>query len=495
MTAARSRPLAQTLRQPGLVALLTLPPLSLVLRRWAPELDPTFINAWFHVIVVRGIAGAALIVALAAARSTRRTAAGPGPVFLAAGCVAVGITMVGHGLLTPGVLGQTFSPWISRLPWVAIVLFALALALAAVPGGRLHQQVANHPAAVLLGTIIVLGVPVAALVADPHLFAARPYTWGTSVEWVATIAVWTMLIPVTYTHWQRWKLSTDFVQFALAGAAAMTLAAATSLRLGQLWRLSWWDYHAYLLAGFVGAVVALTAASRRSKAVAESIAEAFATDPIVHIANGYPEALRTLVLAVEAKDPYTHGHSRRTAEVAARVGSRLRLDSDQLRALTRGAYLHDVGKIGIDESILNKRGRLDIEERVEIERHPVIGAEMVKGASSLTETLDVIRHHHERWDGDGYPGRLAGSDIPYLARITAVADVWDALTTDRSYRPGWAPAEALAHILAGAGTHFDPMIVEVLAETVYTDLGVVRPGRDGDVAVAAAAAESCHELR
>lgn len=488
------RPLAQLFRQPGLLALLVLPPLSLVVRNWAPNLDPSFINPMFHLVVVGGIAGAALIVALAAARSTHRTAAGPGPVLLAAGCLAVGITMVGHGLLTPGVLGHTFSPWIGRLPWVAIALFAVALTLAAVPGGRTHQQIANHPTAVLLSTVVVVGVPVTALVLDPGLVAPTSPAWESTIYAVVTVAIWGMLVPVTYTHWQRWKLGADLIQFALAGAAAMTIAAATSLRMGELWHLSWWDYHGYLLAGFAGAVFALTVSSRRSKAVADSIAEAFQSDPIVHISNGYPEALRTLVLAVEAKDPYTHGHSRRTAEVAARIGSRLRLSSADLRALTRGAYLHDVGKIGIDEAILNKRGALDPMERLEIERHPEVGAAMVQGASSLSETLDVIRHHHERWDGGGYPSGLASTAIPYLARITAVADVWDALTTDRSYRPGWHPADALAHILAGAGTHFDPAIVDVLAETVYTDLGVSRPTANGDVAVAAAAAESCHEL-
>lgn len=493
-TDARPSLLVRVARQPGLVALLALPPASLLLRRWAPTLDPAFINPHFHLVVVGGIAVAALMVAVAAAKSTRRTATGAGPVLLAAGCLAVGLTMVGHGLLTPGVLGRSFSPWIGRLPWMAIVLFAVALTLAAVPPGRLHRRIAEHPTTVLVTTVIVLAVPVGVLVADPDIVLARTASWENGAEWVATVAVWAMLLPVTYTHWQRWRLGSDLVQFALAGAAAMSIAAATSLRMGKLWHLSWWDYHGYLLAGFVGAVVALTIGSRRSRAVADSIAEAFENDPIVHIASGYPEALRTLVLAVEAKDPYTHGHSRRTAEIAARVGSRLRLDSNQLRALTRGAYLHDVGKIGIDEAVLNKQGRLDATERREIERHPVIGAEMVRGASSLTETLDVIRHHHERWDGAGYPDGLAGVDIPYLARITAVADVWDALTTDRSYRPGWAPADALAHILAGAGSHFDPAIVDVLAETVRTDLGVARPSGHGDVSVAVTAVERCHEL-
>jgi putative nucleotidyltransferase with HDIG domain len=332
------------------------------------------------------------------------------------------------------------------------------------------------------------------MVHSPTAIAPAFFGWEDNAYWViAAVTVGGCLVSCS-THWRRWRLGGDVVQFSLSGASAMVIAAVTSLRLGELWRLSWYDYHGYLLAGFGGAVVAIVISERRSSEVLDTIATAFDSDPIVHITTGYPEALRTLVRAVEVKDPYTHGHSRRTAELAARLGGRLRLSTDDLRALTRGAYLHDIGKIGIPETILNKPGRLDADERVEIERHPLIGVEMVKAAPSLSETTAVILHHHERWDGSGYPSGLAETDIPFLARITTVADVWDALTTDRPYRSSWSGSEALSHVMAGSGTHFDPRIVDVLVEIAYTDLGVRRSSDAGDVAAAMQAAESCHEL-
>ena len=486
--------ISRILRQPGLVALLGLPPLTLLVRRWAPELDPSFWNPTFHLVVVGGIAVAATVVAAVAARATSRTASNAGPVLLSAGCLALGILMTGHGLLTPGVLGQSFNPWVARLPWIAVLLFAVSLALAARPASALHRRIVAHPKAVIVATVGVLAPAVGFVVADPSAVAPSELAWEDEARWVVMAVVVGLMVPVTVTHWRRWRLGADLVQFSLAGAAAMVAASVSSLRLGELFHLSWWDYHGYLLAGFVGAVVGIAVSSRRNRAVIDTIADAFDDSPIVHIESGYPEALRALVSAVEAKDPYTHGHSRRTAELAARLGSRMRLGTDDLRALTRGAYLHDVGKIGIDEAILNKPGVLDPVERRDVERHPVLGAEMVRSAPSLAETIDVIRHHHERWDGHGYPDGLVAREIPLLARITAVADVWDALTSDRSYRPGWDPADALAHIVAGASTHFDPALVDLLVEFAYTDLGVRAPSARGDVTVAVTAVENCHEI-
>ena len=156
------------------------------------------------------------------------------------------------------------------------------------------------------------------------------------------------------------------------------------------------------------------------------------------------------------KDTYTHGHSERTAKVAVELGARMGLPADRLRVIARGAYLHDLGKIGISDEILNKPGALDAAERRIMETHPRLGYELASGAPTLREALPVILHHHERVDGGGYPEGLRGREIPLEARVVAVADVWDALTSDRAYRPGWEPARALAHIEAGRGTPLRP---------------------------------------
>jgi HD-GYP domain-containing protein (c-di-GMP phosphodiesterase class II) len=179
--------------------------------------------------------------------------------------------------------------------------------------------------------------------------------------------------------------------------------------------------------------------------------------------------------------------------VATALGVRLALPPEQLRLLAQGAYLHDVGKIAIPNEILNKPGALTDEERAVVETHAAVGAEMVAHAPSLAGCAAVVRHHHERFDGAGYPDRLADSSIPLLARITAVADVWDALTSDRAYRPGWEPGRALAHIVDGSGAHFDPRVVSALVD-LASEWGYRLPAARGDVDEALQAADDCHDV-
>jgi HD-GYP domain-containing protein (c-di-GMP phosphodiesterase class II) len=140
--------------------------------------------------------------------------------------------------------------------------------------------------------------------------------------------------------------------------------------------------------------------------------------------------------------------------------------------------LHDIGKIGVPDQILNKPGILTPDERAEIEKHPDMGWEIVRQSPSLQGALKVIRYHHERIDGTGYPDHLAGNDIPLEARIAAVADVWDALTSDRAYRPAFAMDQALDVMMAARGSHFDPEPLDALLELLDQEgirvLGAIR---------------------
>jgi HD-GYP domain-containing protein (c-di-GMP phosphodiesterase class II) len=240
-------------------------------------------------------------------------------------------------------------------------------------------------------------------------------------------------------------------------------------------------------------VFAIWVRYRRTQRVDEVLTATFDRDPMAHIVDGYPEALKTLVLAVEAKDAYTHGHSERTALLAVQLGLRVGVSDDVLRAVARGGYLHDVGKIAISDAILNKPGALTAEERAHIETHPRLGYELVEPEPALREALAPVLYHHERWDGNGYPDGLRGTEIPLTARLVAVADVWDALTSDRSYRPGLAPEVALTHIAAGRGAHFDPDLVDAFL-TLAADWGYVPLPVEGDPYQAWQAAESCHEV-
>lgn len=182
------------------------------------------------------------------------------------------------------------------------------------------------------------------------------------------------------------------------------------------------------------------------------------------------ETFRVLGLALEHRDFETHGHTDRVVRLSRAFAERLDLDADSVQALVWGAYLHDLGKLSIEDPVLLKPSSLTESEFALVERHTVIGEEIASGIAFLPrETLQVVRNHHERWDGTGYPDGLAGEDIPYLARMFALADVYDALTSARPYKSAWTLERARATIAAAAGTQFDPALVEPFLEVVGAD--------------------------
>ncbi len=173
------------------------------------------------------------------------------------------------------------------------------------------------------------------------------------------------------------------------------------------------------------------------------------------------QVIFALAAAVEAKDPYTEAHTQRVAESARRVGTILGLPASQRDALYRGGIIHDIGKIGVPDSVLLKPGPLSRDELVAMRLHPIIGENIVAPLRSGADLLPIIRHHHERFDGDGYPDRLAADEIPRLARIISVCDAYDALVNDRPYRQRRTRDEAVLILAEGAGRQWDPEIVEL----------------------------------
>lgn len=177
--------------------------------------------------------------------------------------------------------------------------------------------------------------------------------------------------------------------------------------------------------------------------------------------------LCTLAKSIEAKDPSTEGHCERLAALAVALGQSLGLPPEDRKALHRGGYLHDLGKVAVPEAILRKPGPLTPEERVLMQRHPTIGEAICRPLRSLRDVLPIIRHHHERQDGSGYPDGLRGEAIPLPARILQVVDVYDALTTDRSYRQALEPHAALELLAAETRRGWwDPEVVRAFRETV-----------------------------
>ncbi|MBN1664753.1 MAG: response regulator [Deltaproteobacteria bacterium] len=179
------------------------------------------------------------------------------------------------------------------------------------------------------------------------------------------------------------------------------------------------------------------------------------------------EVIFSLALAVDAKDPYIHGHCQRLAKISVEIGKQLHLSDEELQALHRGGILHDIGKIGIPESILFKTGPLTAEEIDVMSNHPEKGEQICKPLRTLANALPIIRHHHEHIDGSGYPDKLKGEAIPLGARIVAVVDFFDALITDRPYRKALSHEEALNMLhTAVMNGHLDAQIVDIITDLV-----------------------------
>ncbi|MGQ9682469.1 MAG: HD domain-containing phosphohydrolase [Anaerolineae bacterium] len=183
------------------------------------------------------------------------------------------------------------------------------------------------------------------------------------------------------------------------------------------------------------------------------------------------QMVTALVRAVEVRDHYTAGHSMRVAHFAVMLANALSLPPGEVESIRIAALLHDVGKVGVSDLILNKPGPLTDEERSLVEQHPTIGCQIISGIPALAPCLPLVRHHQERYDGLGYPDRLAGEQIPLGARILAVADSFEAITADRAYRRGRTPAEALEILVSGAGHHWDPALVELWRQVAPQAMG------------------------
>ena len=181
--------------------------------------------------------------------------------------------------------------------------------------------------------------------------------------------------------------------------------------------------------------------------------------------------ITTLARTIDAKSPWTAGHSERVSQMSVAIACVMGLPEAELERLYRGGLLHDIGKIGVPASILDKKGRLTDEEMAVMRSHVTVGARILEPLTALEDVLPIVLYHHERWDGKGYEAGLAGTDIPRLARIVCVADTYDAMRSDRPYRTGRSPDETLEEIAMCSGSQFDPEVVEAFVEYMASDEG------------------------
>jgi HD-GYP domain-containing protein (c-di-GMP phosphodiesterase class II) len=249
--------------------------------------------------------------------------------------------------------------------------------------------------------------------------------------------------------------------------AAQVLLAQVPLMIlwGVVWHASWWMYHAMYAVAFAVLFAGWAVEARRAGSL-QAIADALSMrDALAQLNRGRDDHVLELVDAIEAKDIATLGHVRRVSGYALAIGKRLGLPSGELRALVLAAEMHDVGKIGVPDAILGKPARLTDDEFSVMRRHAARGYDIATRVSALRPVAGVIRAHHERVGGQGYPDGLRGDEIPLLARIIAVADTYDAMTSPRPYRAPMAHTHAVAELRRVRGVELDAACVDAFLTT------------------------------
>ncbi len=225
----------------------------------------------------------------------------------------------------------------------------------------------------------------------------------------------------------------------------------------------------------LGVIITYNLTKRRFKEEEIRLLSTFATQAAIAINNAklhnkihvdYLNMINTLILAIEAKDPYSRGHSERVSKLAVLIARKMKLHDEHIEILRHLGRIHDIGKLAISDAILNKPDTLSIKERAEIELHPVKGAELLSQIDFFSPYISLIKHHHERFDGQGYPGGLKKDDIPLFDRIISVADSFDAMTSDRPYRKSLTVEEALLELERNSGSQFDPEITRILIDLI-----------------------------
>jgi putative nucleotidyltransferase with HDIG domain len=299
--------------------------------------------------------------------------------------------------------------------------------------------------------------------ADGQFFKARAAS-GVMPEGPAMDSILTHGLPAETPLMVKLREGTPALFFDDTKAQEATLGFP-DLAVASLAAAPVYDRSGTLLGAFLMHTFALHAWTPAEQGLFQAVAKTLATLAARLVAEeqaqkAYEDAIHALGLALEHRDDETKGHTDRVTDLALRVADEMGLDEDTRDAMRRGAYLHDIGKIAIPDAVLRKPGKLNDEEWQMMRAHTTIGSDFVAQLSFLPQgTRDVVLHHHEKYNGQGYPKQLAGDDIPLLARIFAVVDVYDALTSERPYKAAWTHEEALAEIHNCAGSHFDPDVV------------------------------------
>lgn len=466
--AARSRPWSQTAIPAALLGSLFFPAGIFTWLLTHSAADPRIVVPWQHFVLVTAVSllafGLAALLAIAAVQIAQYRV-----LFLCLGFMAMGGIFAVHGIDTPGILmggaaGKYAGAVVGISAYLSLFVPALFFAASYTPlTAAFERRLPFSPAGwliVLLGT--ALAIYGALAVAGTELLAELPF----GVKPYSTVMALTTIVLLLFSAWRQalaYRVARLPLQGVLVLAFLLLAQAQGIMMLGQVWRLSWWEYHALMLLGVGLSLWSLAAQRAKGLSLRQVMEATLELEVKVGAELQHAESIAALAAAVEAKDENTKGHNTRVAELAVRIGRAMELPTDTLRTLARAGLLHDVGKIGIADAILNKPGPLDPDEWTAIKRHPALGHEILLRVPSLRREAEIVIAHHERIDGSGYPRGLRGEQIPLEARILAVADTYDVLVSDRPYRQAFDRERALRILREESGTHlWEPAVRALL---------------------------------
>jgi putative nucleotidyltransferase with HDIG domain len=429
-------------------------------------------------IVVIGAGGCA---AFAGALVLRAFASGSAETALFGSFVwAISILPFAHGLLTPGVLYEANEAFVLSVQ-LAIPIGALSVLPLALPRSRVANRVASHWRWLVPAHMAAAAAVAAALLAWPDAIAAAPTGSPTAI--VLFLASMAVAAGLSWRHAGLAVVSGNRAPFAVALGLVLVGSVPSIFLAAEGFGLAFWLAHLFDIVGVLLAAVWAMVAYRRSGTLAQLLRSIEAVTPLQALEIGLDDVVHRFVADLDTKDPITRDHVVRTARIAVDVSVELGLHPAEVRRVGIGAILHDVGKLAVPDDILTKPGRLSLEEFAVIRTHAQVGAELVASSPVLAGVADIVRGHHERIDGAGYPEGLSGADIPLGARIVAACDAYDAMANTRQYREGMGRDRALAVLREHAGSQWDPEVVAALERVARRhpelDGGVLdRVGRD-----------------
>lgn len=376
---------------------------------------------------------------------------------------AVSVLPLVHGVTTPGMLfdsnSATTLSMILAIP-VGLVSVAPFLARNSAAGSWLRNHWRTWIAAAIAGTTMLSLALLLAPNALPAVETTHPATVATAIVSIVGCIVMSHRHLTLARIAQRHAPLVVSFSFGLVGASALMLSTTAPFDVG------FWMAHAIDTAGVLLGTVGAVVVYRRSETMEQVVGPVLLTEPLSALAVGMDPIVHRFVADLESKDSITRDHVIRTTGLAVRVGEEMRLGAMQLRDLGLAAILHDVGKVGVPDEILNKPGRLTAGEFEIMREHAEIGDRMVRSSPVIASIAPDVRGHHERMDGDGYPDGLVGQEISQNARIVAVCDAYDAMANSRQYRAGMGHDKAIAILREHSGSQWDPVAVEALVMTL-----------------------------